>query len=220
MSEETSSSSDDAHAARLEAGRMLFAAGCEFMMGAVNMNHLPPSDVPEIAFAGRSNVGKSSLVNAITGRKSIARTSGDPGRTRELNFFNLSDRLRIVDLPGYGFAKAPKDVAQRWTSLTQDYLRGRVNLKRVILLIDSRHGIKESDEAIMQVLDKSAVVYQICLTKLDKLRPDEQEPAKIAAAQKVVRRAAAYPLIAATSSAKKLGIEELRADLADLALPG
>ena len=167
-----------------------------------------------------SNVGKSSLVNAVTARKSIARTSGDPGRTRELNFFDLSGRLRIVDLPGYGFAKAPKEAAARWTALTQDYLRGRVNLKRVILLIDSRHGIKERDEEIMKVLDKSAVVYQICLTKLDKLKPGEQEDAKVAAAQKVARRAAAYPLIAATSSAKKIGIEELRADLAELAIPG
>lgn len=181
------------------------------------MDGLPPADLPEVAFAGRSNVGKSSLVNALTGRKTLARASGEPGRTRELNFFDLGERLRLVDLPGYGFARAPKDVAKRWTSLTRAYLRGRVNLKRVVLLIDSRHGIKSSDAEVMDVLDKSAVVYQIALTKLDKLKPSEREAAVADAAAKVARRPAAFPRVAATSAAKRLGVNALQADLAELA---
>lgn len=187
-------------------------------MGAVSLQALPPSDLPEVAFAGRSNVGKSSLLNALTGHKSLARTSGDPGRTRELNFFNLGGVMRLVDLPGYGFAKAPKDVAQRWTALTQDYLRGRVNLKRIFLLIDARHGLKKNDLAVMDDLDKSAVVYQITLTKLDKLKPSEREAIVEETAKAISRRPAAFPRVAATSSAKRLGLEELRADIAEIAL--
>ncbi len=189
------------------------------MMGGVSMTALPDTALPEVAFAGRSNVGKSSLVNALTGRKTLARSSGEPGRTRELNFFDLGGRLRLVDLPGYGFAKAPKDVAQRWTALTRDYLRGRVNLKRVVLLIDARHGIKASDVEVMDVLDKSAVVYQIALTKLDKLKPSEQAAIVTATQEKIKKRPAAFPAVAATSSAKRLGLDALRADLADLAVP-
>ncbi|MEO1040145.1 MAG: ribosome biogenesis GTP-binding protein YihA/YsxC [Pseudomonadota bacterium] len=188
------------------------------MLGAVSMETLPPSTVPEVAFAGRSNVGKSSLVNALTGRKTLARASNEPGRTRELNFFDLGGRLRLVDLPGYGFAKAPKDVAQRWTRLTQDYLKGRVNLKRAILLIDSRRGIKANDEEVMKVLDDSAVVYQLVLTKLDKLKPGEQDKVIAHSLAKITKRPAAYPLLAATSALKKTGLDALRADLADLAL--
>lgn len=188
-------------------------------MGAVSMNALPPPDMPEIAFAGRSNVGKSSLINALTGRNGLARASGDPGRTRELNFFDLAGRIRLVDLPGYGFAKAPKDVAARWMALTRDYLRGRVNLKRVILLIDGRHGIKPADEAIMKVLGEAAVVHQIVLTKLDKLKPAEQAAMIEATRAAIARKVAAYPVIAATSSAKRLGLDALRADIAELALP-
>ncbi|WP_241095016.1 ribosome biogenesis GTP-binding protein YihA/YsxC [Marinicauda algicola] len=188
-------------------------------MGAVSLDDLPEPDRPEIAFAGRSNVGKSSLVNALTGQKTLARTSGDPGRTRELNFFDLGGRLRLVDLPGYGFAKAPKEVAARWTKLTQAYLRGRVNLKRVFLLIDSRHGLKKSDEEVMSDLDKSAVVYQIVLTKLDKLKASEQDAVMARTLQQIARHPAAYPKIAATSAAKRIGIDDLRADIAELALP-
>lgn len=188
------------------------------MMGAVSMETLPPPDLPEVAFAGRSNVGKSSLVNALTGQKTLARTSGDPGRTRELNFFDMSGRLRLVDLPGYGFAKAPKDVAQRWTALTRDYLRGRVNLKRIFLLIDSRHGLKKNDIEVMDDLDKAAVVYQITLTKLDKLKPTERTKIVDQVQSAIARRPAAYPKIAATSAAKRLGLEDLRADIADMAL--
>lgn len=190
------------------------------MKGVVALDGLPDPDMPEIAFAGRSNVGKSSLVNALTGRKTLARTSGDPGRTRELNFFDLGGRIRLVDLPGYGFAKAPRDVAERWTRLTQSYLRGRVNLKRVFLLIDSRHGLKKNDEEVMADLDKSAVLYQVVLTKLDKLKPSEQEAVIGQTLQRIARHPAAYPKIGATSSAKKTGLDDLRADIADLALPG
>lgn len=164
-------------------------------------------------------MGKSSLLNALTGRRNLARTSGEPGRTRELNFFDLGGRIRLVDLPGYGFAKAPKDVAQRWTRLTQAYLRGRVNLKRVFLLIDARHGLKKNDEPVMADLDASAVVYQIALTKLDKLKPSEQEAVIARTLQQIARRPAAYPKIAATSAAKKTGLDDLRADIAELAMP-
>lgn len=196
---------------------MLFARECNFMLGAVSMDTLPEAGLPEIAFAGRSNVGKSSLVNALTGRKTLARTSGDPGRTRELNFFDLGGQIRLVDLPGYGFAKAPKDVAARWTRLTRDYLRGRVNLKRIFLLIDARHGLKPSDESVMSDLDNAAVVYQITLTKLDKLKPAEQKTIVEQTMARIARRPAAFPKVAATSSAKKIGLDDLRADIADLA---
>lgn len=183
------------------------------------MTALPEPDMPEIAFAGRSNVGKSSLINALVGRKDLARASGEPGRTRELNFFDLAGRIRLVDLPGYGYAKAPKDVAARWMALTRDYLRGRVNLKRVILLIDARHGIKPADEAIMKVLAEAAVVHQIVLTKLDKLKPAEQDAMLEKTRAAIARKVAAYPVVAATSSAKRLGLEALRADIAELAIP-
>ncbi|WP_270374705.1 MULTISPECIES: ribosome biogenesis GTP-binding protein YihA/YsxC [Marinicauda] len=196
---------------------MLFARECNFMLGAVSMDTLPEAGMPEIAFAGRSNVGKSSLVNALTGRKTLARTSGDPGRTRELNFFDLGGQIRLVDLPGYGFAKAPKDVSARWTRLTRDYLRGRVNLKRIFLLIDARHGLKPSDESVMSDLDNAAVVYQITLTKLDKLKPAEQKTIVEQTMARIARRPAAFPKVAATSSAKKIGLDDLRADIADLA---
>ena len=189
------------------------------MLGVVSMDTLPDTHVPEVAFAGRSNVGKSSLINALTGRKQLARASTEPGRTRELNFFDMHGRLRIVDLPGYGFAKAPKEVAARWTRLTQNYLRGRVNLKRVFLLIDSRHGIKPSDEAIMKVLDSAAVVYQIVLTKTDKLKPSEAQKRLEETTLKVAKRPAAFPVISATSSAKRDGLDELRGEISTLALP-
>lgn len=187
------------------------------MLGVVKLDTLPPPDVPEIAFAGRSNVGKSSLINALTGRKNLARASNAPGRTRELNFFDLGGRLRVVDLPGYGFAKAPKEVVDRWTALTKNYLRGRVNLKRVILLIDSRHGIKATDEGIMKALDEAAVVYQVTLTKTDKLKKGELDRRLAETAERIRRRPAAYPVVAATSSDKGWGLPELRGELSAIA---
>ena len=187
------------------------------MLGVVNLDALPAPDLPEIAFAGRSNVGKSSLINALTGRKTLARASNAPGRTRELNFFDLGGRLRIVDLPGYGYAKAPKAAVERWTALTKNYLRGRVNLKRVMLLIDSRHGIKATDEGIMKALDDAAVVYQVVLTKTDKLKRGELEARLADTDARIKRRPAAFPLIAATSSEKGAGLSELRGALAAIA---
>uniref|UniRef100_UPI0031B6F504 ribosome biogenesis GTP-binding protein YihA/YsxC n=1 Tax=Hyphobacterium sp. WM6 TaxID=3140243 RepID=UPI0031B6F504 len=187
------------------------------MTGAVSMDGLPPADLPEAAFAGRSNVGKSSLINALANQRQLARASGEPGRTRELNFFDLAGVIRLVDLPGYGFAKAPKKAAERWTRLTSDFLRGRPNLKRVFLLIDSRHGLKASDEAVMKDFDIAAVSYQIVLTKIDKLKPDEIEAVVAATAKKIEKRPAAFPVIIATSSSKGDGIDELRDAVAALA---
>ncbi|MGJ3232527.1 MAG: ribosome biogenesis GTP-binding protein YihA/YsxC [Oceanicaulis sp.] len=209
---------DPERQAWLEDGRKLFAGDCDFMLGVVSLATLPEPTAPEVAFAGRSNVGKSSLINALTGRKNLARASNEPGRTRELNFFDLGGRLRIVDLPGYGFAKAPKKVVDRWTALTKNYLRGRVNLKRVILLIDSRHGIKPTDEGIMKALDEAAVVYQIALTKIDKLKPAEAEARRIETEEKIRRRPAAFPVVAMTSASKGEGLPELRAEIAALGL--
>ncbi|MCP2678278.1 ribosome biogenesis GTP-binding protein YihA/YsxC [Maricaulaceae bacterium NA33B04] len=206
--------------AQLQAARKLFAGPCDFMLGVVSLQTLPEPDLPEIAFAGRSNVGKSSLINALTGRKSLARASNEPGRTRELNFFNLGDRLRIVDLPGYGFAKAPKPVVERWTRLTKNYLRGRVNLKRVLLLIDSRHGIKAVDEGIMKALDEAAVSYQVVLTKADKLKTGEAEKHVEEVSNAIKRRPAAFPVVALTSSDKGHGIPELRAAILETAEGG
>lgn len=201
----------------IETGRVLFAGPCDFMLGVVSMETLPPPVMPEVAFAGRSNVGKSSLLNAITGRKALARTSNTPGRTRELNFFNLNDRLRLVDLPGYGYARASKKESSGWNRLIRDYLKGRVTLRRVCLLIDSRHGLKDNDAEIMKMLDIAAVPYQIVLTKTDKIKPTDLDKLMAKTAEKIARRPAAFPLIAATSSEKGSGIPELRAGLAQLA---
>jgi GTP-binding protein len=195
----------------------LFAGPCDFMLGVVKMEALPPSDLPEFAFAGRSNVGKSSLINALTGRNALARTSNTPGRTRELNFFNLGGVLRLVDLPGYGYARASRKDVNAWTGLTRDYLRGRPNLRRVHILIDSRHGLKPVDIETMSLLDESAVPYQIVLTKTDKIKPTEAEETRAKVAEMAKIHPAAHPEIHLTSSEKNYGIKELREAMTETA---
>ncbi len=192
----------------------LFAQPCNFVMGGVALDALPPQHFPEIAFAGRSNVGKSSLVNALTGQKTLAHASNTPGRTRELNFFLLAEKLMLVDLPGYGYAKAGKKDVRKWNDLVMAYLSGRPNLKRVLLLIDSRHGLKENDLTTMALLDETAVSYQIVLTKLDKIRPSDAEEVLKQTRFKIKKHPAAMAEVIATSSEKKVGISELRASLA------
>ncbi len=201
----------------LERGRLLFARECRFLRGVRTSDQLPPPEHPEVAFAGRSNVGKSSLLNALTGRKTLARTSNTPGRTQEINFFLLDERLRLVDLPGYGYARASKGEIGRWNRLIEDYLRGRPNLKRVCLLIDARHGLKPSDEEVMASLDKAAVSYQAVLTKADKAGPDELERIVERLAAALRKRPAAHPEIIATSMVTGVGVAELRAELAAFA---
>jgi GTP-binding protein len=201
----------------LEAGRLLFAGPIDFERGVPSMEFLPDSSLPEVAFAGRSNVGKSSLINAITGRNKLARASTEPGRTRELNFFRMGDRLRLVDMPGYGYAKAGKADIERWTGLVRDYLRGRAPLKRVVLLIDARHGVKPHDKDVMDALDKAAVIYQIVLTKADKPKPTEVAEITEATRAAIAKRPAAYPEVRTTSAETGLGIDLLRADIAALA---
>jgi GTP-binding protein len=207
----------DEEAAWLEAGRLLFAGQIDFERGVVAMTHLPEGDLPEVAFAGRSNVGKSSLINAVTGRKKLARASTEPGRTRELNFFIIPERLRVVDLPGYGYAKAGKADIDRWTTLTRDYLRGRVSLKRVLLLVDARHGVKVHDKEVMEALDAAAVNYQVVLTKADKLKASEIEAIAKATAAVIAKRPAAHPQLRVTSAETGMGVDLLRADIAALA---
>jgi GTP-binding protein len=203
-------------AALEEAGRLLFAKPCRFVLGAASLAHLPPSGVSEIAFAGRSNVGKSSLINALTGRNNLARASNTPGRTQQINFFDLDGRLMLVDLPGYGFAQAPKQQIDAWTRLVNDYLRGRPALRRTCLLIDSRHGLKENDLEVMTMLDKAAAPYQIVLTKADKIKPAELEALIGEIGEQIGRRPAALPQILATSAETGFGIAALRAALVAL----
>lgn len=203
----------------LEEGRHLFAQPCEFMRGAGLIGDLPKSKLPEIAFAGRSNVGKSSLVNALTARSTLARVSNTPGRTREINFFDLGGRLILADLPGYGYARVSKADHARWTETIFAYLRIRANLRRVVLLIDSRRGLLENDEDVMALLDKAAVSYQLVLTKLDKLKASEREEVTAKVLAGSLRHGAAHPEIVGTSSETGEGIPELRARLAMLAMP-
>jgi GTP-binding protein len=198
---------------QLEAARKLFARETTFMMGAVSMDGLPAADLPEVAFAGRSNVGKSSLINAVTGRKELARASNEPGRTREINFFVLDERIRLVDLPGYGFAKVSRETARKFQNLGSAYLRGRPNLKRAFLLIDARHGLKAVDGEAMDAFDKAAVSYQIVLTKADKIKPAEVEALVARTLGQISKRPAAFPRVLATSSEKGTGIPELRAEI-------
>lgn len=203
-----------------ERARKLFAGPVEFLKSAPGLEFLPGADAPEIAFAGRSNVGKSSLLNAITGRNKLARTSNTPGRTQELNFFDVGSplMLRLVDMPGYGFAEAPRDMVKRWRFLVNDYLRGRQVLKRAVVLIDSRHGVKPVDHEIMDMLDAAAVGYRLVLTKADKIKATELDAVRAATEAEARKRPAAFPQLIATSSEKGMGIAEVRAAVLEDAL--
>jgi GTP-binding protein len=203
-----------------ERARKLFAGPIDFLKSAPGLEFLPDATVPEIAFAGRSNVGKSSLLNALTGRKSLARTSNTPGRTQELNFFDVGKplQIRLVDMPGYGFAEAPKDMVRRWRYLINDYLRGRSKLKRALVLVDSRHGLKDVDRDVMEMLDKAAVGYHLVLTKADKIKPTVLAETLEATRTEAARHPAAHPLLFATSSETGAGIAELRTAILEAAL--
>lgn len=206
-------------ASEIEAARKLFAGPVAFLLGAAGLDQLPPPDVPEVAFAGRSNVGKSSLINALTGRRTLARISRTPGRTQQINFFALGDALMLVDLPGYGYARAAKTQIKAWTALVDSFLRGRPMLRRVYLLIDARHGAKDSDIRVMAMLDQAAVVFQAVLTKADKTKPGSLEDVCRTLSAELARHPAAHPGIAVTSARDGAGIAELRAAVAALAAP-
>lgn len=203
-----------------EKGRLLFAGPVDFVKGVVAMVHLPPADRPEVCFAGRSNVGKSSLINALTGRKNLARASNTPGRTQEINFFSLGVEMEepryLVDLPGYGYAEAPVKIVAKWQALLRQYLAGRQTLRRAFVLVDMRHGIKTVDEEILTLLDKSAVTFQVVLTKADKVNTATREANTAQVQAALARHPAAYPEIVVTSSEKGEGIESLRAIIATL----
>ena len=203
-----------------ERARKLFAGPIEFLKSAPGLQFLPNPTAPEIAFAGRSNVGKSSLLNALTNRKALARTSNTPGRTQELNFFDVGQplQIRLVDMPGYGFAEAPKDLVRKWRYLVNDYLRGRAMLKRTLVLIDSRHGLKDVDREIMEMLDKAAASYHLVLTKADKIKPTVLAATLEATKAEAVRHPAAHPTLFATSSETGDGIAELRTAILEAAL--
>lgn len=197
----------------LEAARVLFQRPATFIMGAAKIEQLPEPNLPEIAFAGRSNVGKSSLINGLVGMHKLARASNEPGRTREVNFFDLDGKMRLVDLPGYGWAKASKSTVKQFQNLGRDYLRGRVTLKRVYLLIDSRHGLKSVDTEALDALDLAAVSYQIVLTKADKIKAHERVSVAEATLKAISKRPAAFPLVIVTSAEKGMGLPELRAEI-------
>ncbi len=199
-----------------EAGRKMFAGETEFLKGVVAMNGLPDSDRPEVCFAGRSNVGKSSLINALTGRKGLARASNTPGRTQEINYFTVGESHFLVDLPGYGYANAPVAVVEKWQKLLKSYLQGRATLRRAFVLVDARHGVKPVDEEIMSLLDKAAVTFQCVLTKTDKLKKGDLDRVLKQVREKLSKHPAAYPELVLTSSEKGEGIETLRAIIAGI----
>ncbi len=200
-----------------EKGRLLFAAGSDFLKGVVAMDGMPPGDRVEVCFAGRSNVGKSTLINAVTGRKALARASNTPGRTQEINFFTIADSHYLVDLPGYGFANAPVNVVEKWQRLLKAYLSGRANLRRAFVLIDSRHGVKKVDEDILTLLDKSAVPFQVVMTKADKVKASDLEKVLTQVRGALAKHPAAFPELVVTSSDKGEGIATLRAIIAGIA---
>ena len=200
----------------VKAAEAQFLRPCNFMLSVARLEQLPDADLDEIAFAGRSNVGKSSLINALFNQKKLAKTSSTPGRTQQLNFFNFDGKLYLVDLPGYGYAKAPEKMVKQWQNVLKTYLRGRPNLRRVFVLIDSRHGIKDEDLEIMKMLDVSAVSYQIVLTKTDKVSVSELEKAIAHTAEEISKHAAALPDIITTSSEKKIGLDLLKAEICSL----
>ncbi|MGK2910062.1 MAG: ribosome biogenesis GTP-binding protein YihA/YsxC [Sphingobium sp.] len=204
---------EEQQAELVETARKIFAGPITFLKSAPDLKFLPDASANEVAFAGRSNVGKSSLLNALTNRNGLARTSNTPGRTQELNFFDVGEPMtfRLVDMPGYGYAKAPKDVVRKWRFLVNDYLRGRAVLKRTLVLIDSRHGIKDVDRDIMKMLDDAAVSYRIVMTKADKVKATELDAVVARTAEEIKKRPAAHPDIIATSSEGGMGIAELRA---------
>ena len=200
----------------LENGRLLFAQPTEFLKGVVAMDGLPPADRMEVCFAGRSNVGKSTLINALTGRKALARASNTPGRTQEINYFTASDNHYLVDLPGYGYANAPVKVVEKWQRLLKSYLSGRQTLRRAFVLVDARHGVKKVDEEILQLLDRAAVTFQCVLTKMDKVKDVDRENVLAQVRSALSKHPAAYPEIVLTSSEKGDGIAILRAIIAGL----
>lgn len=204
----------DAHTT--EQGRMLFASGTDFVKGVVAMSGLPPADRLEVCFAGRSNVGKSSLINAVTGRKALARASNTPGRTQEINFFTAGDSHYLVDLPGYGYANAPVKVVEKWQHLLKQYLSGRQSLRRAFVLIDMRHGVKPVDEEILSLLDSAAVPFQCVMTKTDKIKDIDRKKTLAQVRQTLSKHPAAFPEIVLTSSEKGTGIATLRAIIATL----
>ena len=214
----SSAGEPDFDSLQIEQGRHLFSQQCKFFHGTDTLQNLPQASLPEVAFVGRSNVGKSSLINALTGQKSLARTSNTPGRTQQLNFFNLGDKIIIVDLPGYGYAKVSKAQVARWTHTMKLFLRGRVPLRRMCLLIDARRGLKDVDREMMDLMDSAAVVYQLVFTKVDKASQNELEHNITVTKEELKKRPAAFPILIQTSAQAKTGLKELRASLAELVL--